>query len=226
MTSRNRQFKNQMYGQIARIGKALSSPKRLEMIDILGQGERSVETLARETAQTIANCSRHLQILKQSSLVEPRKEGTRAFYRLADSEVARHWLGLRTFAVERLAEGERGVRDYHELRDELRPVSSKELLELIRRGDVIVLDVRPVEEYRAGHLPGALVVPPGEVERRLASLTKDREIVAYCRGPYCVYAVEAVKVLRRHGLAARRMEQGIPEWRLLGHPVEVGLGEQ
>lgn len=223
MTSMNRAFKNQLYEQFARIGKAISSPKRLEILDLLGQGERTVESLSKEASQSVANCSRHLQVLRQANLVEARKEGTYVFYRLADAGVGSFWLGFRGLAERRLAEVERVVRDYLELKDDLEPVGCAELLERLQAGEVVVLDVRPEEEYRAGHLPGALFVPPGEVERRLASLPRDREIVAYCRGRYCVYAVDAVKVLRRHGFAARRMEQGIPEWRLLGFPVEVGV---
>ncbi|MBI3391768.1 MAG: metalloregulator ArsR/SmtB family transcription factor [Nitrospirae bacterium] len=222
MRSRSRTFKNRIYAQFARVGKALSSPKRLELLELLAQGERTVEGLSREASQTIANCSRHLQVLRQANLVETRKEGTYVYYRLADDGVSRFWLELRALAEERLAEVERVVRDYIELKDDFEPIGCSELLDRLRKGEVVVLDVRPEEEYRAGHLPGALSVPPGEVERRLASLPRDREIVAYCRGRYCVYAVEAVKALRKHGYAARRMEQGIPEWRLLGFPLEVG----
>ncbi|MBI1864392.1 MAG: metalloregulator ArsR/SmtB family transcription factor [Nitrospirae bacterium] len=167
--SRSRTFKNRIYAQFARVGKALSSPKRLELLELLAQGERTVEGLSREASQTIANCSRHLQVLRQANLVETRKEGTYVYYRLADDGVSRFWLELRALAEERLAEVERVVRDYIELKDDFEPIGCSELLDRLRKGEVVVLDVRPEEEYRAGHLPGALSVPPGEVERRLAS---------------------------------------------------------
>jgi rhodanese-related sulfurtransferase len=222
MTSSNRVFKDQLYAQFARIGKAVSSPRRLELLELLSQGERTVERLSSEASQTIANCSQHLQILLQANLVEARKEGTHVFYRLADATISSFWLKLRDLAEQQLAEVERLVRDYIELRDELEPIGCAELLDRLQKGEVVVLDVRPVEEYRAGHLPGAIFVPPGEVERRLKSLPQDKEIVAYCRGRYCIWAVQAVKILRKHGFSAKRMEQGIPEWRLLGFPVDVG----
>jgi rhodanese-related sulfurtransferase/DNA-binding MarR family transcriptional regulator len=221
--SSNRIFKDQVYTQFARIGKTVSSPKRLELLELLGQGERTVEGLAREASLTVANCSQHLQILRQANLVEARKEGTHVFYRLADAAVSKFWLGLRALAEQQLAEVERIVRDYIELRDDLEPIGCDELWDRLQKGDVIVLDVRPEEEYRAGHLPGAIFVPPGEVEWRLASLPRDREIVAYCRGRYCIWAVEVVKTLRSKGFSAKRMQQGIQEWRLLGLPVEVGF---
>ena len=223
MTSSNRVFKDQLYAQFARIGKAVSSPKRLELLELMGQGERTVEGLAREASVTIANCSQHLQILLQANLVSTRKEGNYVFYRLANDAVSNFWLEFRSLAEQQLAAIERLVRDYIELRDDLEPIDCTELQDRLKNGNVIVLDVRPEEEYCAGHLPGAIFVPPGEVERRLASLPQDKEIVAYCRGRYCIWAVEAVKTLRKNGFSAKRMHQGIQEWRLLGFPVEVGV---
>lgn len=222
MSDLHRQFKDQLYEQFARIGKALASPKRLELLDLLAQGDRAVESLAREASLSVANCSRHLQVLRETRLVETRKEGLYVFYRLADEAVGGFWLALRSLAERRLADVERIVRDYFEAPEELEPVGHDELLERVRHGAVTVLDVRPVEEYRAGHIPGAVSVPIEELERRLTDLPRDQEIIAYCRGPYCVFAVHAVELLRERGFAARRFEEGIPEWRLAGLPVAVG----
>ncbi len=222
MTELHRQFKDQLYEQFARIGKALASPKRLELLDLLAQGDRAVESLAREASLSLANCSRHLQVLREARLVETRKEGLYVFYRLADEAVGGFWLALRSLAERRLADVERIVRDYFEAPEELEPVGHGELLERVRHGAVTVLDVRPVEEYRAGHIPGAVSVPLEELERRLSELPRDQEIIAYCRGPYCIFAVHAVELLRERGFTARRFEEGIPEWRLAGLPVAVG----
>ncbi len=221
MSNRNRMFKDQLYEQFARIGKALASPKRLELLDLLAQGDRAVESLAAEASLSVANCSRHLQVLREARLVETRKEGLYVFYRLADEAVGGFWLALRSLAERRLADVERVVRDYFEAPEELEPVGHDELLERVRHGAVTVLDVRPVEEYRAGHIPGAVSVPLEELERRLSELPRDQEIIAYCRGPYCIFAVHAVELLRERGFTARRFEEGIPEWRLAGLPVAV-----
>ncbi|MEE9304671.1 MAG: metalloregulator ArsR/SmtB family transcription factor [bacterium] len=221
MSNRNRMFKDQLYEQFARIGKALASPKRLELLDLLAQGDRAVESLAAEASLSVANCSRHLQVLREARLVEARKEGLYVFYRLADEAVGDFWLALRSLAERRLADIERIVRDYFEAPEELEPVGHDELLERVRHGAVTVLDVRPVEEYRAGHIPGAVSVPLEELERRLSDLPRDQEIIAYCRGPYCIFAVHAVELLRERGFTARRFEEGIPEWRLAGLPVAV-----
>ena len=221
MSNRNRMFKDQLYEQFARIGKALASPKRLELLDLLAQGDRAVESLAAEASLSVANCSRHLQVLREARLVETRKEGLYVFYRLADEAVGGFWLALRSLAERRLADIERIVRDYFEAPEELEPVGHDELLERVRHGAVTVLDVRPVEEYRAGHIPGAVSVPLEELERRLSDLPRDQEIIAYCRGPYCIFAVHAVELLRERGFTARRFEEGIPEWRLAGLPVAV-----
>ncbi len=221
MSDRHRQFKDHLYEQFARIGKALASPKRLELLDLLAQGDRAVESLAAEASLSVANCSQHLQVLREARLVESRKEGLYVFYRLADESVSGFWLALRSLAERRLADVERIVRDYFEAPEELEPVGHDELLERVRLGSVTVLDVRPVEEYRAGHIPGAVSVPLEELERRLSELPRDQEIIAYCRGPYCIFAVHAVELLRERGFTARRFEEGIPEWRLAGLPVAV-----
>ncbi|MDA2916302.1 metalloregulator ArsR/SmtB family transcription factor [Nitrospinae bacterium AH_259_B05_G02_I21] len=222
MSNQSRMFKDQLYEQFARIGKALASPKRLELLDLLAQGERRVESLANEASTSLANCSQHLQVLREARLVEARKEGLYVFYRLADEAVSGFWLALRSLAERRLADVERVVRDYFEAPEELEPVGHDELLGRVRHSSVTVLDVRPVEEYRAGHIPGAVSVPLEELERRLSELPRDQEVIAYCRGPYCVFAVHAVELLRKRGFTAYRFEEGIPEWRLAGLPVAVG----
>ena len=222
MSKQSRMFKDQLYEQFARIGKALASPKRLELLDLLAQGERTVESLTREASLGLANCSQHLQVLREARLVEARKEGLYVFYCLADEAVGGLWLALRSLAEGRLADIQRVVRDYFEVPEALEPVGRRELLEWVREGHVTLLDVRPAEEYRAGHIPGAVSVPMEELERRLAELPTDQEIIAYCRGPYCVFAVHAVELLRERGFTARRFEEGVPEWRVAGLPVTVG----
>jgi len=217
-----RDVKDALYEQFARIGKAVASPKRVELLDLLCQGERMVEALARATEMGITNTSAHLQALRSARLVEVRKEGTKAFYRLADPEVCRFFFSLRDLARGRLAEVEQVVRDFFEARDELEPVRRKDLLGRLRREEVVVVDVRPPEEYRAGHIPGALSVPLPQLRSRLPELPKDVEVVAYCRGPYCVMAPEALRILREGGFRARRLEDGFPEWRLARLPVTAG----
>ncbi len=217
-----REVKDGLYEQFARIGKAVANPKRIELLDLLCQGERSVEVLADAAAMGVTNTSGHLRVLREARLVETRKQGTRVFYRLADETVCGFFLSLRDLARERFAEVDQVVRDYFGARDELDPVGRTELLARADDGDVIVLDVRPGEEYEAGHIPGAISVPLGELEQRLASLPQDAEIVAYCRGPYCVLAPQALELLHSHGFRARRLEEGLPEWRQAGLPVAVG----
>lgn len=215
--------KSQLYGHLARIGKALASSQRLQLLELICQGERPVEALAREAGLSVANASQHLQVLLGARLVETRREGRRVFYRLADRSVWRLWQTLLELGRQRLAEVDRLIRDYFESRDRLEPIDARTLWERVRRGDVVVVDCRPPEEYAAGHIPGAWSIPVGELRRRLAELPRDSEIVAYCRGPYCVMAVEALQILHRHGFRARRMEGGFPEWREAGLPVERGL---
>lgn len=224
MTSK-RHFKSQIYDQFERIGKALASRRRLEMLEVLAQGERSVEDLAAETAVTVANASQHLQVLRRARLVETRQEGSRVFYSLADDCVFRLLQALREVAETRLAEIEQVTRDFFGHRDELDPVRMGELFDRLRAGDVVVLDVRPPEEYESGHIAGARSMPLDELEARLAEVPRDTEIVAYCRGPYCVFAVEAVECLRLHGRPARRLDLGFPDWQAAGLPVERGKAQ-
>ena len=219
-----RAFKNQLYEQFARIGRALSSPHRLELLEVLAQGEHSVETLAQETGMLVANASQHLQVLRAAQLVDVRREGVYIYYRLADERVFALWQAMRDVGEARIAEIDRIVQTYLHERTLLQPISAMELRQRLVEGDVILLDVRPAEEYAAGHLPDALSIPVADLEARLSELPQDREIVAYCRGPYCVFADEAVTVLRRNGYQARRLEQGLPDWRALGFPVESGTG--
>jgi rhodanese-related sulfurtransferase/predicted transcriptional regulator len=218
----HRRFQEAVYQQLARIGKALASPRRLELLDLLCQGPRTVEALARAVDQSVSNTSQHLQVLRAARLVEAERHGVRVTYRLADDEVCGFYRSLRMLAESRLAEIERVTREFLEERGAMEALDRESLLERVRRGEVTVLDVRPVEEYLAGHIPGALSVPLDELDRRLADLPRDREIVAYCRGPYCVLAVEAVQLLRAHGFKAVRLEDGLPDWRALGYPVAVG----
>lgn len=224
MFKQSRMFKDQIYEQFARIGKALASPKRLELLDLLSQTERTVESLAKEASLSIANCSQHLQVLRVARLVETRKEGLYVFYRLADEAVGEFWLALRSLGERRLTEVERIVRDYFESPEVLEPIDRQELLDRVREGRVVALDVRPAEEYRAGHIPGAVSVPLEELERRLIELPRDQEIIAYCRGPYCLFAIHAVELLRKRGFSARCFREGIPEWRAAGLPVAIGEG--
>ena len=220
-TDEKRAFKTQLYEQFARVGKALASPHRLELLDVLMQCERTVESLAQETGMSIANASQHLQVLRAARLVETRREGTSIYYRLASESVSALWVSLREVGEAHLAEIDRVVETFLQNRAHLQPITAEALLEELRRDQVILLDVRPVEEFRAGHLPQALSIPVAELEARLAELPADKEIVAYCRGPYCVFADEAVALLRTHGYQARRLEQGVADWRMLALPVEV-----
>jgi rhodanese-related sulfurtransferase len=220
-TSEKRTFKNQLYEQFARIGKALASPHRLELLEVLAQCERTVEALAHETGLSVANASQHLQVLRAARLVETRREGTSIFYRLASESVSTLWLSLRTVGEAHLAEIDRVVETFLQDRAQWQPITAEALLKELRSDQVILLDVRPAEEYQAGHLPQALSIPVAELEARLSEVPLDREIIAYCRGPYCVFADEAVEILRTRGYHARRLEQGVADWRALGLPVEV-----
>lgn len=216
----HREFKDALYAQFARIGHALSSPKRIELLNLLGQGEKTVETLADQVATPIKNTSAHLRVLRQAHLVDTRREGTYVYYRLADDDVFRLLQTFEGLGHSRLAEVQSVVRLYLDGNDELEPVSLKELRRLVREGDVTVVDVRPAEEYEAGHIPGALSMPVRELKKRLRDIPKAREVIAYCRGRYCVYSLEAVTLLRKHGYRARRAHEGLPDWRAAGLPVE------
>jgi len=222
MKNPNRAFKDAIYEQFARIGKAVSSPKRLELLDLLCQGPRTVEVLAKESGLTVANASQHLQVLRAARLVEAEKEGLFVSYRLADKTVCEFFRTMRVLAESRLAEVEQIKRRFLEGRESMEPVDRKALLERVGKGAVTVLDVRPAEEYNAGHIPGAISIPLKELQLRLLDLPRDQEIVAYCRGPYCVLSIQAVELLRSRGFQAVRLEEGIQDLRALGFAIAVG----
>src|SRR5205085_7056765 len=205
----------------ARMGKALANPHRLELLDVLARCERTVEALAQETDMSVANASQHLQVLRAAHLVEVRRDGVSIYYRLADEGVFRMWQALRTVGEAQLAEIDRVVQTFLQDRTGLQPINAHELLKLLSDDQIILLDVRPAEEYEASHLPQARSMPVTELEARLAELPVDREIVAYCRGPYCVFADAAVALLLARGYRAHRLAEGLPDWRALGLPIEV-----
>jgi rhodanese-related sulfurtransferase/DNA-binding transcriptional ArsR family regulator len=213
-------FKHTLFDQFARIGKALSHANRLELLEFLAQGERSVDGLAKASGLSTANTSQHLQQLRQAGLVTTRREGQTIFYRVSDSDVLELVDRLRRVAERHLAEVEQLVNRYLTVKDDLEPLPAGELLSRVRAGLVTVIDVRPTEEYQAGHVPGAINVPLDELETRLREFDQDKEVIAYCRGPYCVLAFEAVARLRDKGLPARRLQDGFPEWQLAGLPVD------
>jgi rhodanese-related sulfurtransferase len=215
-----RQFKDQLYEQFARIGKALSNPHRLELVELLAQGERTVEDLAAEANLPIANASQHLQVLRAAQLVDVRRDGLYAYYRLSDAHVFRVWQSLRDLGEQQLAEVGRLVESFLLDRSPLQSINAAELIERIEAGDVIVLDVRPETEYQSGHIPQARSIPVDELETRLGELPRKKEIIAYCRGPYCVFADEAVSLLQKRGYRARRLVEGLPDWQALNLPVE------
>jgi rhodanese-related sulfurtransferase len=221
MKNPNRAFKDEIYEQFARIGKAVSSPKRLELLDLLCQGERTVEVLAKESGLAIANASQHLQVLHAARLVAAEKEGLFVIYRLADQTVCEFFRVMRVLAESRLAEVDQIKRRFLEGREGMQPVDREALLKLVREGAVAVLDVRPVEEYNAGHIPGALSIPLKDLKLHLSELPRDQEIVAYCRGPYCVLSIQAVEMLRAKGFQAVRLEEGIQDLRAMGFPIAV-----
>lgn len=218
--SRERQYKDATYAQFARIGKAVSHPKRLEILDVLCQGPRTVEVLAREAGLGIASASQHLKVLREARLLEAEKKGLYVTYRLAGESVCAFFRGMRSLAESRLAEVEQITRRFLAGRDGMEPVEARDLLRRVREGRVTVLDVRPADEFRAGHIAGALSVPLRELRARIRELPKRKEIVAYCRGPYCVLAIQAVDALREAGLKASRLREGYPDWRAAGLPVE------
>ena len=214
-------FKSDLFEQFARIGKALSSGKRLQMLEFLAQGERSVETLAQMTGLSVANTSQHLQQLRQVGLATARKEGLYVYYRIAGDGIVRLLATLRAVGEENLADVNRLVKLFLDSKDSLEPVPAKELWQRVKQGLVTVLDVRPPEEYAQGHIRGAINVPVTELKKRLHQIPAGQEVVAYCRGPYCLLAYEAVQVLRKKGIKARRLEDGYPEWKSAGLPVDA-----
>ncbi|MGD8290746.1 MAG: metalloregulator ArsR/SmtB family transcription factor [Desulfobacterales bacterium] len=225
MKNPNRQFKDAIYEQFARIGKAVSSPKRLELLDLLCQGEKTVETLTQETGLTLANASQHLQVLRAARLVEAEKDGLYVKYRLADQMVCRFFRSMRVLAENRLAEVDMINRRFLEGKEGMEPVDRKDLLKRVKSGAVTVLDVRPRDEYLNGHIPGAISVPLGKLNELFSKLPKDQEIVAYCRGPYCVLAVQAVEMLRNQGFNATRLEEGVQDWLAMGLSISIGEEE-
>ena len=221
----DRAAKDALFEGLASVTKALSSGRRAEIVDLLAQGERSVEEIAAEIGQSVANTSHHLRTLARAGLVTTRRDGTRVIYALAGPRVLDLWIAIRDVASEHVAEVTRLADAYLGERDGLDPVSRDELARRLRDGVVTVIDVRPSAEYESGHVAGAHSLPATELERRLGSLPKEAEIVAYCRGPYCVFADDAVRQLRKRGFEARRLEDGFPEWQRAGLPVAVGSGE-
>lgn len=222
----NRVFKDRLYSQFARVGSALASPRRLELLDLLAQGERSVEELAGETDMSVANTSQHLQALREARLVEAEKRGLRVFYHLAGPEVGALWQTLRAVGEKQLAEIDRLVDEFLGYRAQLDAIDKTGLLRRIEDGTVVVVDARPLLEYRQGHIAGALSMPVEDLESRLRELPEGRTVVAYCRGPYCVYADEAVQLLHERGIPATRLEDGYPEWAAAGLPIATGDGHQ
>jgi rhodanese-related sulfurtransferase/DNA-binding transcriptional ArsR family regulator len=222
MTTTSRTTKTALNEQFARVGKALASPRRIELLDLLAQGEHSVETLAAETDMGVTLASSHLQALRRARMVDTRRDGSRIYYRLAGDDVYELLASLRRVAHDRLAEVERIVQDYFGAPGELDPIGRHEFVRRARSGDVVVLDLRPRDEYEAAHIPGAIAIPLDDLERQVALLPIDVEIVAYCRGPYCVMAPRAIALLRRHGFRVRRLEDGVGEWRLAGLPLAAG----
>jgi len=216
-----RAFKDSLFEQFSVIGKALSSGRRLELLELLAQGERSVEELADQAGLTAANASQHLQILRAARLVAVRKDGLYVRYRLANERALKLWLALRDFGDAEIAEIHHVVRSYLRDRADMEAITVEQLRLRMQQGNVVLLDVRPDAEYQAGHIRGAVSVPVADLEQRLKQLPKRKAIVAYCRGPYCVFADEAVRLLTVRGYRAQRLEIGYPEWKMLGLPIEA-----
>lgn len=222
MPNVGREVKDGLYEQFARIGKAVAHPKRLEILDVLSQGERSVEVLATAVAASMVNTSAHLRVLRESRLVDTRKDGTKVFYRLPDDTVTNFVFILRELAASRYGEVEGILQDFLAGRDVLDPVTQDELVALASDDDVVIVDVRPTEEYEAGHIEGAVSIPLAELADRMGELPSGTDVVAYCRGPYCVLAPQAVGLLNSAGFNARRLSDGLPEWRTAGLPLAAG----
>jgi rhodanese-related sulfurtransferase len=218
-----RQFKDKVYKELARITKSMANPHRMEIIELLGQGEFSVEQIAAQTNLTVANASQHLQVLKTAQLVEVNRQGNFIFYRLSNDNVFRAWKALRELGVERIAAIEKVVKEFRKSKSDLETVTIDELIEKLESGKVTILDVRPEAEYNQGHIAGAISIPIDELARRLKELPKRSEIIAYCRGPFCVYADEAVSILSKAGYKAKRLEEGFPDWKLEELPIDVTL---
>jgi rhodanese-related sulfurtransferase/DNA-binding MarR family transcriptional regulator len=220
-TNAKRQFKTELFEQFARVGRAVSAPLRLAILDVLAQSERTVEEIAREIGTSVANASQHLQQLRAARLVSSRRDGQSIYNRLADENVLRLWQVIREVGEARYEEIDEVMQTYLKDRATMQSVGADELLEMMRSGEVTVLDVRPAGEFAAGHIPNARSIPLKELEGRLRELPKRREIVAYCRGPYCVLSDDAVRLLSKKGYRVARLDIGLPEWKLLGMPVEI-----
>ena len=218
----HRPFKDALYAQFARIGNALASPKRIEILDLLAQGEKTVEQLAGAIDTPVKNTSAHLRVLRQARLVDTRRNGTWIYYRLADAGVTTLLQALQSLGHGQLAEVEQVVHTFLDGHDPVDAITLPELRRLLRDGEITLLDVRPADEYQAGHIPGAISVPVDQLKKQLRTIPKRRDVVAYCRGPYCVYSLEAVTLLRKQGYRARRVVEGLPDWRGAGLPVEQG----
>lgn len=213
-------MKDHIYGAIAQIGKATSSPKRLELLDHLCQSEKSVETLAEQTGISVKLASAHLKVLRATRLVETRKEGKRVYYRVADAEVAEFWVNLRGLAEMRSFEIQKVSEQYFQDRDSIVSMNYKTLLKKARSGDIVILDVRPEDEYASGHIPHSRSVPLAQLKKKLSEIPKSKEVIAYCRGPYCVLSHEAIEFLKRKGYRASRLSSGVAEWAAAGLPIE------
>ncbi|MGE3760515.1 MAG: ArsR/SmtB family transcription factor [Pseudobdellovibrionaceae bacterium] len=214
------EIKNQIYGHLSVVTKALSSPKRLEIIELLCQGEKTVETVAEQANLGVKNASAQLKELKLARLVDSRRDGKFVFYRLADNRVAKFWMELRSFAEERTAELQRIIEDVLSAPEALEKLNRKDLLSKARKGEILLIDVRPRDEFESAHIPFAVSVPADEISKHLKTFPKSKEIVAYCRGPYCLFAKEVVEKLRKAGFKATRLKDGVQEWALHGLPVE------
>ncbi len=218
-----RQFKDKVYSELARITKSMANPHRMEIIELLAQGEFSVEQIAEQTNLPIANASQHLQVLKNAQLVEINRQGNFIFYRLSNSNVFRAWKALRELGVERIASIEKVVKEFRKSNFDFETVTIDELIEKLDSGNVTILDVRPESEFKQGHIPNAVSIPIEELSKRLKELSNRTEIIAYCRGPFCVYADEAVNILTKAGYKATRLEEGFPDWKLQDLPIEVTM---
>jgi rhodanese-related sulfurtransferase len=216
-----REFKNKVYGELAKVSKAIGNPHRMEIIDLLAQGPSSVEQIAQQTGMSIANASQHLQVLKNARLVEVMRKGNFIYYHLASEQVFQAWRSLRELGLVQNAEAEKLIRDFYNSRHQLEPVSMEELRKKLDEQDVIILDVRPEKEYQYGHIQRAISIPIEELASRMNELSDTAEIIAYCRGPLCVYADEAVALLREKGYEAKRLKEGFPDWVAVGFPAEI-----
>jgi rhodanese-related sulfurtransferase len=215
-----REFKTRVYNELAQITKAMANPHRLEIIELLAQGDYSVEQISLQTDLSIANASQHLQVLKSAQLVDVTRNGTFIYYRLANANVFKTWKALRELGVERIASIEKLVKDFRQSKSKIDSLTIDSLTKKLKAGKITILDVRPENEFNAGHIPNAISIPLGQLEERLKELPKRNEIIAYCRGPFCVYADEAVALLNKAGYKATRLEEGFPDWAVAGLPVE------